>query len=45
MRDEMLKNNNRFDSEEQLDRIRVRNGYPGALSYLKDLAKTYGFDY
>ena len=42
MKKEMEKSRHKFDSDEQLDRIRVKNGYVGKLSYRKDFALTYG---
>ncbi|CDW78272.1 gamma-glutamyl hydrolase-like [Stylonychia lemnae] len=42
---ELLKNNHRFESEEDIDQIRVRNGFKGKTSYVQDFANTFGFDY
>ena len=45
MRAEMLKNDHGFESHIEIERIRVKNGYIGATSYLNELEDTFGFDY
>eukprot|EP00347_Sterkiella_histriomuscorum_P018381 403345717 len=45
LREEMLKSSHQFDSIEEIDRIRVKNGFKGKLGYIWEFAETYGFNY